>query len=340
MLPTTHKPIMVLGEFWGEAEERTGRPFEGPAGSVLFSLLKQVGIDRKDCYFTNVFNARPQNNRIESFCGPKATSIEGFARPIIPGKYVQTEHSHHIDRLFEELDRVRPNVVIALGNTALWALTKKTGIKKYRGSPTISHCQRYKIIPTWGPASVLRQWELRPIVMADFAKARRQCEFPELRRPVRYLYLEPDLKDIQDFYEKFLLDAPFVSLDIETAAGTITEVGVGTSTHAMVIPFYDRAAEDGNYWPTAAKERKAWDLVRMICKECPTIGQNFSYDMQYLWRTVGIPCPKFLGDTMLMHHSLQPEMEKGLGFLASIYTDEPAWKFMRAEHGHLKKGEE
>lgn len=338
MLPTSqHKPILILGEFWGEQEERTGRPFEGPAGSVLFGLLRHTGIDRRDCYFTNVFNERPRNNRLESFCGNKASAIPNFARPVLPGKFVRADMGHHLERLEEEIARVKPNIIIALGNVAFWAMTKKTGIKKYRGAPIMSHDGQHKVIPTWGPSSILRQWELRPIVMSDLTKARAQSSFPELRRPQRYLYLEPDLDDIQKFYDDFLLPAPFVSLDIETKSGTITEVGVGTSTHAMVIPFYDRAAEDGNYWPTLAKERKAWDLVRMICREKPTIGQNFQFDMQYLWKTVGIPCPKFLGDTMLMHHSLQPELEKGLGFLASIYTNEASWKFMRQEHADMKR---
>ena len=34
-------------------------------------------------------------------------------------------------------------------------------------------------------------------------------------------------------------------------------------------------------------------------------------------------------DTMLMHHAMQPEMEKGLAFLGSVYTDEASWKFRR-----------
>ena len=78
----------------------------------------------------------------------------------------------------------------------------------------------------------------------------------------------------------------------------------------------------------------------MVCENHLTIGQNFSYDMQYFWRTVGITCPKFFGDTMLLHHALQPELEKGLGFLGSIYTNEPSWKFMRQEHFTLKKGDD
>jgi hypothetical protein len=32
---------------------------------------------------------------------------------------------------------------------------------------------------------------------------------------------------------------------------------------------------------------------------------------------------------MLLHHALQPESEKGLGFLGSVYTNEASWKLMR-----------
>ena len=42
-------------------------------------------------------------------------------------------------------------------------------------------------------------------------------------------------------------------------------------------------------------------------------------------------------DTMLLHHSLQPEMLKGLGFLASVYADEGAWMEMRTKKGTIKQ---
>ena len=154
--------------------------------------------------------------------------------------------------------------------------------------------------------------------------------------------MEPSLEDIADFYAEHLAPSPFLSCDIETKQGTITEVGYSTADgrYAIVIPFYSRLASDGNYWDTLSDERRAWQWVRRINGEKPLIGQNFSYDLNYFWRTVGIPCPHFLGDTMLLHHSLQPEMEKGLGFLGSIYTNEPSWKFMRTDHDQLKKGDE
>lgn len=335
-----HKPIMIVGEAHGEQEEQQGRAFAGPSGSVLHGLLRQAGIAKEECYFTNVFNFRPKGNSINSLYASKDDAIPGY-RPIVgqPAKYIHKRYLPEIERLFAEIEQTTPNVILALGNTPLWALSKKTGIKRYRGSPLLTHDGRAKVLPTWHPAAILRQWELRIIALADITKARRESQFPELRRPSRLIYLEPSIDDIQDFYHQYLKNEPFLSCDIETKDSAITEVGYSNATgdRAIVIPFWSRTQRDGNYWRTFGEEREAWNWVRKINTEKPLIGQNFSYDMQYFWRTVRIPCPKFLGDTMLQHHSLQPELEKSLGFLGSIYTNEPSWKFMRTDHSTLKK---
>lgn len=337
----SHKPIMIVGEYWRDDEEAEGVAFGGAARGILHGILRQAGIDPRECYFTSVFNLRPPANRLEHFFKPKsANALDGW-RPLAPGKYCQKQFLPELERLHEEVERVKPNVIIALGNIPLWALCKKSGIKKYRGSPLPTHDNKYKVIPAWGPHSIMRQWNLRIITLADCTKARRESEFPEVRRPKRLLYLEPTLQDIADFYEEFLKETAYVSCDIETKAQAITEVGFSNAegTHAIVIPFMCRKQPDGNYWRTIRQEIEAWKWVRNILATKPSIGQNFSYDMQYFWRTMGIPVPMFLGDTMLQHHSLQPEMEKGLGFLGSIYTNEPSWKFMRTDHSTLKKGD-
>ncbi len=337
----THKPLMIVGEAWGEQEEIKGQPFVGPSGKLLRGLLYQVGIDRQECHFTNVFNFRPPNNSLSTLFTSKTDGMPNY-RPISPGKYVHKKYASEIARLFAEVDRVNPNLILALGNTPLWALCKKSGIKKYRGSPLLTHDGQRKVLPTWHPAAVLRQWELRPVLFADLTKASKQKEFPELNRPRRLIYLEPSIKDIDDFYAEHLKDQPFISTDVETKEGQITEVGYSTADgkHCIVIPFWSRESADGNYWKTLEEELEAWKRVRYINARHRHIGQNFSYDMQYFWRTVHIPVPKFHGDTMLMHHALQPELEKGLGFLGSVYTDEPSWKFMRTDHTTLKKGDE
>jgi len=324
------RPIMIVNEYPNEAAEREGKFLGGAEASILFGLLMQAGIAKSDCHFTNVIYKRPGGNRVESFCGTKSEGVSGY-RALYGSKYVRAEFASELERLEREIDIVQPNIIIALGNFALWALCKKSGIKKYRGSPMMMHNDKAKVIPTWHPASIQRQWSLRVVALSDISKARREAEFPDLRRPVRYIHLYPNLADIEEFYNKYILPSPWLGCDIETKNRTITEVGYSTADgkRALVIPFYSRLTDDGNYWPTLAEELRAWRWVRRINAEKPLVGQNFSYDMQYFWRTVGIPCPQFKGDTMLLHHALHPELEKGLGFLGSIYTDEPSWKMMR-----------
>ena len=337
----TSTRITIVGEAFGQREEALGRPFVGPGGHVLDGLLSQAGISREECAITNVFNFRPRNNDIETLCvSDKRKGIPGY--PFIKrGKYISAEHAPHIAALWRFLERHDPNIIIALGGVALWALTKQLGIAKWRGSPLLTHDERWKVLTTWHPSAVLRQWELRPVAFVDLCKAQRESASPRLVRPRRIIHLEPTLADIESFYRKYIVPAEFVACDIETKGNTITEVGFATSpSRAIVIPFWSRAARDGNYWPDAEAERAAWEWVRRILAEKPTIGQNFQYDMQYLYRTLGIASPQFAGDTMILHHTLQPEMKKSLGFLGSVYTDEPSWKFMRTDHSTIKQEDE
>lgn len=330
--------IYFLGEAWGEQEEREKRAFAGPSGGVLRSLLRQAGIDTRDCTFDSVFNFRPAQNRIESLTTTrKADALPGYPA-IKPGHYIAAEHGTHLQRLQARIERAKPNIIVALGNTPLWAICRRVGIKKFRGAPLLTFDGQYKVLPTWHPAAILRQWNLRPIAFMDIAKAADEANDPRLVRPRRHIHIEPTLEGIAAFYEQYIAPAKQLGCDIETKAGTITEIGFAPSTdRCLLIPFWSRTQPDGNYWRTPEQEREAWAWVRRICAEKPLIGQNFQYDMQYLSRTVGIPCPHFAGDTMLLHHTLQPELEKGLGFLGSVYTREPSWKFMRADHSTMKR---
>lgn len=55
--------ILFLGEAPGYNEDRLGRPFVGRAGNVLDSILRDLGIKRKDAYITNIVKHWPEGNR-------------------------------------------------------------------------------------------------------------------------------------------------------------------------------------------------------------------------------------------------------------------------------------
>lgn len=336
---------MIVGEAWGKEDAEQGLPFLGPAGNTLNMLLASVGIDRKDIHLTNVFNRRPSegSNDLSHLCGPKSEALPGYPA-LRQGKYVRAEFEPELTRLYSEIAQVRPNVIVAAGAAATWALLGTTGIKKVRGAPAYtaglaaSHTGQVKVLPTYSPYTVNREWKLRPIVMADLAKARREAEFPEIRRPMREFWLYPSVEDLYEFEARFFTPDQPLSIDIETAAGQITCIGFAPNPGiGIVVPFVDREKKDGNYWGTRAEEIEAWKWVKRICESYPSFGQNYLYDIHYLWRVYGIACKRAVDDTMLLHHALQPEMEKGLGFLGTVYTNEPAWKFMRTKHETLKK---
>lgn len=328
--------LAIIGEAYGEQEALFGAPFIGAAGKQLDSLLEDAGIERSSCFITNTFNLRPSanSNDLSALCGGKRDAgIMGEWPPLSPGNYLKREYAPEIARLLQELEEVRPNLAILCGNTPCWALLERTGISKIRG--TCTHSSRLpwlKCLPTFHPSAILHQYDLRHVTVLDFIKAKREREFPELIRPRREIWLEPSLQDIRDFKAQFLDGAAFMAFDVETnRRGQITCISFAASVdRALVIPFTDDRKPGRNYWPTLGDELAAWDLVAAVLDlPASKVGQNGLYDCQYTWQSYGIPVRNYNHDTMLLHHSLHPESDKGLGFLGSVYTNEPAWKTER-----------
>ena len=323
--------ILVVGEYMNGTDIAAGGPFEGRLNSMAKMWLRQAGIEPRHCTFTNVFNKPSPSRGVMGFFGPK-TSAPKHLKFFKRGKYLQSQHLPDLELLWKKVKKFQPNLVIAMGDVALWALTSEGSLKFARGRITSGHSAfpNQKILPTYSPAQIMAEWKLRPILLADLDKARRQAEFPEVIRPQRFIHLEPSIQDLYDFYAEYIEPCTMLDCDIETKGAIITCVGFAPSTdRALVIPFFDEGKPHNNYWETELEELKAWRFVSRCLKSGKKLGgQNFQYDMQYLWRQMGIKSPDFTDDTMLLHHALQPEMEKGLGFLASVYTDELAWKFM------------
>jgi len=362
--------ILILGEAYVANEQKTKASFVGPSGVELLRQLDEAKIltitgedkaafnrfyDRGDSnaineiwtrhseivFRTNVLNLHPPGNKLEALCGSKAEGIGGMPA-IIKGKYLLAEFEPELERLADEILSHDPNLIICLGNTALWALTGKTGVAKLRGTTLLSThtVADYKLLPTYHPAAVLRQWELRPTTIMDLIKANRESAFPEIRRPNCEIWIEPTLEDIQTFIKEYVINCDLLSVDIETSGDRVTCIGFAPRTDlAIVIPFDDKRNQSGCYWPTAAIERQCWELIRQVLSDAtiPKLFQNGLYDIGFLMRSYGILVKGAREDTMLLHHARQPEALKGLGYLGSIYTDHGSWKSMRKETETVKR---
>lgn len=345
--------IAIVGEAPGDEETWLGAPFVGPSGIELRNQLLAAGIDATECLLTNVIDVQPPGNNLSAFClrkedlpddypirlGPIVTSPSNF--------YLHPNFLYNGARLRNELAIARPNVVIALGATAVWALLGTTSIGQVRGVVhRTTTSVPYKCVPTWHPAAVVRQWRMRPVAVADLVKARVESASPNIIYSNAELWIEPTLADLDDFRRLHIRPGQLHSNDVETMRGEITCIGIApTPSVAIVTPFRInpvklKAADgsyfwsmSGNYWPSPGEERSAWQWNKSVIEADDTniLGQNHLYDIQYFLRH-GIKPRHVTEDTMLAHHSLFSELKKDLGFLGSVYTNFPSWKQLGARH--------
>jgi uracil-DNA glycosylase len=350
--------IMLVGEAWGAREDLFQHALVGSSGAELARMLSQVKLtpelwtqypseldmikywrdvkQDQEIDITNVFNCRPQENQVDLFF---TNAKEGLASlpPLRPGKYLRPEMLMHLERLWQTLSEAQPNLIVAMGNTACWAVLGESKISVLRGTVKISPRLNLKVLPTYHPAAVLRQWNLRPIVLTDLEKAKRESEFKVIKRIERWVTVEPTLPEIVEWFQR---PAEYYAVDIENHHGPIEMVGFARNAYdALVIPFLDETKPGWNYWPTVEDEVQAWKLLDAGLKApVPKLFQNGIYDLTHLLRA-GLRPIMCQDDSMLLHHSLYPEMLKGLGFLGSIYANEQAWKQMRGKGNNLKRDE-
>jgi len=134
--------VMIVGEVPGDQEDRQGEPFVGPAGRLLDRALAEAGIDRSRAYLTNAvkhfkFTERGKRRIHQT---PSRTEVVA-CRPWLDA----------------ELDRVRPELVVALGAVAAKALLGQDfRVTKERGTVLALPDRDGRVVATVHPSSVLR----------------------------------------------------------------------------------------------------------------------------------------------------------------------------------------
>ncbi len=124
-----HAEIMFVGEQPGDQEDLQGRPFVGPAGKLLTKAMQEAGIDRSQAYMTNAVKHFKFDQR-------------GHRR--IHAKPTAGEVKHYRPWLMKELELVKPKLVVALGATAVLALSgKATPITRSRGRARFGDYEGY-----------------------------------------------------------------------------------------------------------------------------------------------------------------------------------------------------
>lgn len=325
--------LAVVGEAPGGEEDRLLEPFVGPSGKLVDQFLDDNGSSRSQVYLTNVVKIRPPNNNLR-LLHMIGRSIEEF-----------------VPQLEKELDALRPNCILAVGNLALETLTGQRGIKKWRGSILQSPRFGCKVVPTIHPAFIFHEdegsrgsWKDLTYIKWDFARAIEESKTKEFDYPRRHLHVAKSSLDLVRFLDTYK-GCKYVSVDIETFRTIPICIAFAFNRHeAISVPLFNI---QNQYNPNGIGRHDVMEMWRLVADvlydtNIFKIGQNFKFDKLLLNTCVnntkffGMPTRSFYFDTQLAFRILYPELPSKLEFITSVLTKEPYYKDEGKEYNPKK----
>ncbi|MDY6893948.1 MAG: DNA polymerase [Thermotogota bacterium] len=327
--------IAMVGEAPSDIELLKGEPFVGPAGSQFNRICAAVRLARYQIYLTNACKAKLPNNKTD-----KLWTAKGYRHPAW-GELQRL--------LIDELSNFPGKLIMLLGATPMKLLIDEPRfdyISKYRGSfypaETFPHLKEKlagKIIGfSFHPSHTMSYGQ--PVhfytMIADFSKALRIIENPDLLQDNTEIKINPTFEEIQRFYA-LVKTKEHTAFDIEATPEFITCFSLAVyhddKIISMSIPFLNN---QGNMW-SPEEEVKIWLGLAEILNDpnIKKICQNGMFDLMFILRTMNIKTDNFFFDTMLAQHRCYTELPKGLDYLTSTYTYYPYYKD-EGKQSHLK----
>lgn len=344
------KKVLIVGEAWGADENVLKRPFVGASGCELVRMCKEAGFqsgktvwDNKltkyvadwtdsEFHLTNLVNEQPPGNEISEWFKDGVTAKGNRTKKpngdwiYLRNRWVTPNVERGYHALMQEVKTLQPNLIIATGNTSMWALTDKWGIeRKWRGSQLHTLGGSVQCIPIVHPAAVLRNWKIRQATVQDLRRAAR-FRYSCWIEPTYNFHLRPSYEDTINTLRLLTSDLDrgvnrWLSFDIETRNGHIVCAGIAWNrTDAICIPFMSTGRPAG-YWNEDQESEIVCLLSRLLTHPAArVIGQNIIYDTQYTWKHWGF-APRVVQDTMISQHAIFSDLPKALAFLGSLYAD-------------------
>jgi len=155
---------MMVGEQPGDQEDREGRPFVGPAGRILDLALEEVGLNRRSIYVTNAVKHFKHEQR-----GKRRIHKH-------PNREEVKQCRWWLD---QELELVKPKLVVALGAVAASALSGRTVVLMRQRGRLLHWAGGCRGLATIHPSAVLRmpdeasRHSALAGLVSDFREARR-----------------------------------------------------------------------------------------------------------------------------------------------------------------------
>lgn len=364
--------IMLVGEWPGAPEDKTGDVWSGPIGQEVKRILAKAGISSQDVFLTTTVR-----------CYPKVVGEEKTIRE--PKKDEIEACSDYLDK---EIAALQPNVIVPMGTLAVRRIFGKVAtIKGSRGAEVWSEKYNCKVIPVYHPLMLRRMPEYEGFTVEDFRRIKISSQYKELTPKKLGHYMTVDTIEKFDTLIDRLNNAPAYSYDIETNSLNFMEGKVmcvsfswkgGTAVTLPITRYNGREEErteivkrktrkkvNGQWVETGFKDVPKtktiivdeyfpyWgdkqeyiqDKIRKaFANDAIKIAHNGKFDNKFLYTYLNIFVNKFWFDTMLAHHLLNENAEgmHGLKECAWNYTDmggyeEPLEKWFEENMSGSKK---
>lgn len=325
--------IMLVGDSPWRDEVRTGLPFQGIAGEILDVLLDTARIDRRDVYVANAVRCKPDQLNQAYPAGVVETCTKNF--------------------LFPDVKRIKPKIVVPMGNTALGAITNVRGITNARGIvQTIKWMGlQLNVLPTFHPSFINRNPAYAPYCVQDYEAAKyfvQNGAAPGVNNDLEYKAVVSE-RDFEEFFAVAEVSKVF-SWDLETTGLDWQKDEVLCMSFSFApkkayvlmayqFPVKKQLVRESAFWRKSVIKR----LYDLLYSAQPKFFHNGKFDLRMLYsffRRLGLPPiePRKIRwyDTQAMYALIDENTKRSLKEIAKLHTD---LRYTKEELAVVKSGQ-
>lgn len=297
-------PILIVGEQPTEADDFDGellsRGRSERSYALLLSTLKAHGVQLHQCVYTTAV-----------LCAPAAGTRETTAQKV---------GSKHINAcrefLLRTVERVRPVAVLALGNNAMRALWKKSGVTKARRTVqtlTLSDGTTIPACVAFSPSYPLRDANQMSRFVGDIKYFAQHVLTTKKKKALTHVVLNPTCADIQQFHRNAVSKNRLVAFDVETDELLVYTrrdwkmlcIGLSDGYKTYVVEFDKcNAPTVGRTAQLIATQCAVLDVLRD--PKVKKVAHNCKYDMHAVAQRFGFNVRGVTDDTMVLHAHCYP----------------------------------
>lgn len=315
--------IMIVADAPGKQDDTHNTGFASPQGMIVKANLLRAKIPLEQVYFTHALRCRVPFGKNPTY--PDCVPCSCY--------------------LSEEIQRVKPDVIVPLGKASLQALlgSKSAKITEAHANPFNATVAEHKaiIFPLWNPAYVIRNDYLRTEYADAFIKLREVALGSSTVEddPAKYVVLTDAAKCIKVLSRASKTDN-IVAFDFETSGLNSFAKGERIACISVcfnekfgyTIPTYSHRFNEIKKGKVPAEIAElGWDYdtwrrvvaatKKFLKSKSKKIGHNVKFDCLWSWEILGVRPNNIVSDTMLLHSIIDENAEHGLKPLVLRFTN-------------------